>query len=669
MGHTGIVIWSLCQLSIALALLQQPHGYGSPSPAYQSLYTPTQSPYSSGGYGFRPNSPFYSTPAVNPFAHYSKPVSAPSDVCKSVQLPCTDNKYRTIDGTCNNLKYGNWGTPKTKYGRLLPPKYADGIKAVPTSVAGTELPGARLISIVMFPDLPVDDHLWTLSTMSWAQIITHDMSMSMGNSQNNRYSANCCTDDGQINTADTNPHCFPIIMPDDDPVYSKFNQVCMNFVRSTTDIDQGCNPGYTPAEQMIIVTHWMDASLVYGSDDELAAKLREFNGGRLAVEFRDGKPWPPAAQNKSAVCDSKNDALPCYQFGDRRANQNPGLTVLHIALLREHNRIATILGHLNPHWDDEILYQESRKILIAEYSHINYYEWLPIVVGQENALKYKLIHNTKGYVNDYNDHVEPNVLNEHATAAFRYFHSSVQGTLQLIAESRHILQELRLSDHFNRPELIEDKDNHDNLIRGLTTQSQEEVDPYFTSELTDFLFRNGKPFGRDLRAIDVQRGRDHGLASYNDYRSFCGLPRAYKFEDFLDVISPDRLEKLSALYDHPDDIDLTVGGSLEAHVPGTLAGPTFLCLLLEQFYRTRVSDRYWYEREGQFTHEQLAEIKKASLARLMCDNSDEIHTMQPAAFLKISKDNQLVACNDYEHIPAIDLSYWKEESPYLYKKK
>lgn len=66
---------------------------------------------------------------------------------------------------------------------------------------------------------------------------------------------------------------------------------------------------------MIIVTHWMDASLVYGSDDEMAAKLREFNGGRLATEFRDGRPWPPAAANKSAVCDSKNEALPCYQFG------------------------------------------------------------------------------------------------------------------------------------------------------------------------------------------------------------------------------------------------------------------------------------------------------------------------------------------------------------------
>lgn len=64
-----------------------------------------------------------------------------------------------------------------------------------------------------------------------------------------------------------------------------------------------------------------------------------------------------------------------------RGNQNPQLTVLQIILLREHNRVADTLHHLNPHWDDETIYQEARKIVIAEYQHINYYEWLPIFLG------------------------------------------------------------------------------------------------------------------------------------------------------------------------------------------------------------------------------------------------------------------------------------------------
>lgn len=58
---------------------------------------------------------------------------------------------------------------------------------------------------------------------------------------------------------------------------------------------------------------------------------------------------------------------------------------------------------------------------------------------------------------------------------------------------------------------------------------------------------------------------------------------------------------MRAFYKSPEDVDLNVGGSLEYPVPGTLAGPTFLCILTEQFYRVRVGDRYFYENENQFT--------------------------------------------------------------------
>lgn len=170
------------------------------------------------------------------------------------------------------------------------------------------------------------------------------------------------------------------------------------------------------------------------------------------------------------------------------------------------------------------------------------------------------------------------------------------------------------------------------------------------------MFRAGQPFGMDLKAFDVQRNRDHGLASYNDYRSFCGLPKANSFRDFLDVMSPkvcmkiftnilfwkvflQNVENLANLFESPDDVDLTVGGSLERQVPGTLAGPTFLCILTEQFYRTRVGDRFWFENSGQlgFTPEQLREIRKASISRILCDNSHNLRFMQPRGFERISR--------------------------------
>lgn len=68
--------------------------------------------------------------------------------------------------------------------------------------------------------------------------------------------------------------------------------------------------------------------------------------------------------------------------GDSRVNQNTQLTVLQIILLREHNRIANALTKLNPHWTDETIFQETRRILIAQHQQISYYEWLPIFLGE-----------------------------------------------------------------------------------------------------------------------------------------------------------------------------------------------------------------------------------------------------------------------------------------------
>lgn len=108
-----------------------------------------------------------------------------------------------------------------------------------------------------------------------------------------------------------------------------------------------------------------------------------------------------------------------------------------------------------------------------------------------------------------------------------------------VAEERTVANRIRLSDWFNRPVVVESGDNFDFLSRGMTTQPQETTDINNDVEVKHFLFRRNRPFGLDLKAFDIQRNRDHGLASYNDFREFCGVGRAHDWQDFLDFISPD----------------------------------------------------------------------------------------------------------------------------------
>ena len=70
-------------------------------------------------------------------------------------------------------------------------------------------------------------------------------------------------------------------------------------------------------------------------------------------------------------------------------------------------------------WDGERVFQEARRLLIAQWQHLIYQEWLPILLGQTFVRKYDLLPATRGYTTNYDPSIDPRINNEFSTAAFR----------------------------------------------------------------------------------------------------------------------------------------------------------------------------------------------------------------------------------------------------------
>lgn len=176
--------------------------------------------------------------------------------------------------------------------------------------------------------------------------------------------------------------------------------------------------------------------------------------------------------------------------------------------------------------------------------------------------------------------------------------------------------------------------------------------------------------GVDLAARTVQQGRDHGLPPYVVWRPLCGRPPAQTFDELVDVMDPDRIDAMKRIYVEVADIDLFTGILSERPLNGAMVGPTASCLLSLQFKVLKQTDRYWYENDlppSSFTKEQLHELRKFSVSRLLCDNVPGLDNVPKSPFLAIDSFlNALVACHDIE---APNLKIWKTEGKVFLKEE
>ena len=508
------------------------------------------------------------------FYEYIEQYEAPYEYCPFAEKPICDSKsfYRTIDGSCNNLQNPWWGKRETPFKRLLEAAYTDIVdEPRKYSKTGKPLPNARFIAMNMHDSYDIYSE-YSSFLPHFGQFLDHDITLTALVSEENGEAVKCFC--GQ-----PDPDCVNIQTPSSDEVNQ--DQRCQVVARSSSSFKKfNCNLG--KREQLNVLTHWLDASQVYGVSIEDSAKLRLFQNGRLQSTEMKGLNHDYLPYTRDGSCSRIREGMACFGAGDSRINQNLQLVTLHTIFLREHNRIADILLVINPHWNDEKLFLEARRINAAVYQHIVYNEFLPVVLGEEVVDLYNIKPYNQDYFYKYNPELYPNIINEFSAAAFRFGHTLVRTTLVKTDLDYHAYQNISLQHLVFDTNPAFKKGGLDALLRGMLFDGAGRYDPSLNSYLNNHLFEGlneGSPTKRfSLASLNINRARDHGIQPYIEYRALCGLNYPKDFSDLYNIPKKVRLA-LAEIYDDVGDIDLFTGGISERPIEGGLIGATFACNL------------------------------------------------------------------------------------------
>src|SRR5256885_605118 len=609
-------------------------------------------------------------------------------------------EVQSLDGSGNNNAHPDWGKVGTPYRRLAPARYADGRG---TPVSG---PNSRMVSNRVFQDLGQNifsEHRVTQWGWTWGQFLDH----AVGLRDETGTSA-----DIPFNSADPLEH---------------FTDTLGVVPFSRTGVTPGT--GVTnPRQQTNTVSSYIDAWAVYGGTNQRLEWLRDGSvDGNVAnnqatlmlpggfLPRRDSR-GDPASAPVIAV-DGRLAAHPEQGMvaGDVRANENIALTATHTLFAREHNRIVGLLPNS---LTNEEKFQIARRIVIAEQQYVTYNEFLPAMgVPMPRYTGYK-------------SNVNANLGNEFASVGYRA-HSQIHGEFEVEADADTYTaaqltalqnagvtvtrngDELALGVSLNlaffNPELLRMLQLGP-MLKAIGGEPQYNNDEQMDNHLRSVLFQipvSGNPecfedpslptcFKGvvDLGAIDIERGRDHGMPSYNDMRRAFGLPAKTSFRaitgenseafppgsgvndptslDFTKLTdidgrnvplgSPDTAmmtrgtrktplaARLKAVYGSVDNVDAFVGMVAEAHVNGSELGELQQAMWAQQFLALRDGDRVFYGNDpglsliksqyGIDFHHSLADIIAANTDIPKSDMNDNVFLVAdgnlPAAACSVS---------------------------------
>ncbi len=548
--------------------------------------------------------------------------------------------YEPINGVGNNLANPTWGSAGTDLIRLAPVGYADGISAPSLPQDKSARAISNLLNSQADPANPSQDlntvDQQSLSDFGYAfgQFIDHDLDL---------------TPDGGAS--------LPIAVAPGDPI----GPAALPFTRSQYDPSTGTSKS-NPRQQITTVTSYLDLSQVYGSDATTADSLRTYVGGQLKTSpgnllpldnstYFPSPETPPSMQNGGGVPNSD-----LFATGDARGNENIELTALQTLFVRNHNNLASQLQKQHPDWTDEQLYQEARKLNIAQYQQIVYNEYLPALLGPNALPAYR----------GYNAKVNPTIANEFSTVAFRFGHSLLSGQIERqnnsgldITDVSPSGSSLSLAQDFFDPYLLNatgavdpftghSGSNIDAVLKGDADGVSQAMDLMAINDVRNLLFGNYGAGGEDLMARDVQRDRDNGIPDYNTLRAAMGLPKVTSFSQITSNVQVQK--ELQAAYGDVNNLDAFEGGLAEDHVPGSDVGPLFQAILANQFTRLRDGDRFFYLNES-FTPAEGAMIQGSSLTNVIEANTGITNLQRDVFHFRASIGGVVVAADSSPRTP------------------
>ena len=510
--------------------------------------------------------------------------------------PVTD--VPPIDGHNHNLSDPTANQAGTAQKRFLPDTYLDHLGGDASQFPGQDRPAPRDISNHVFaqdPEPVLNPHDTNNFLWQFGQFLDHDFGI---------------TNDEVPNDP------MDMTIPANDQFFDPVSRPFMTINRQAHDPSTGVGPAPNPRLSINTQSGWIDASQIYGYGQVLPGPgaggatpgvIRELHGGRLLVE-----PGTNLLPRIPTVLPTPRFPTTLFVCGDffPRCNETPGLTMMHTLFVREHNRKVAEYAAKDPSLTDEELFQLGRRWVMSLMQSITVNEFLPTLTGE--------------HLPPYSGHqpsVNGRLALEFEHSLYRVGHSLLPRVLERQDANHNQMTPLNLGDSlFQSPALYQTSADLDAVVRGFLGQLHEKVDCVVADGVRNTLVVDepgtaGTLF--DLPTINVMRGRELGLPSYNDARQGFGLPRVVNWSDAFDAKAAARL---SSIYTSPDKVDLFAGGICEtAANPQGQTGPLITAVILRQLEDLRAADRFWYE--NVLSKDEIKEVESYKLADVIVNNT------------------------------------------------